>query len=112
MMVHCEKCALAYDDADRMTFCPHDLIMPAADLAQKKAGLALLERDICFAHMPAGPVHRVQSVSWNGMVTLRDMAGEFAPHLFVQADGSSAEQRLIEHQTGAASHTTGIVPSL
>jgi hypothetical protein len=56
--------------------------MPVADLEQKKAGLALLERDICFAHQPDGPTHRVQSVGWNGMVTLTDMTGEFAPHLF------------------------------
>lgn len=85
MKVRCETCSTDFDDADRLTFCPHELIMPAADLAQKKMGLALCERDICFQHMPAGPVHRVQSVSWNGMVTLHGMAGEFAPHLFVLA---------------------------
>lgn len=85
MIVKCKTCNRDFDDADRMTFCPHDFIMPAAELAQKKAALALCERDICFAHMPDGPSHRVQSVSWNGMVTLHDMVGEFAPHLFVIA---------------------------
>jgi hypothetical protein len=65
--------------------------MPAADLAQKKAALALCERDICFAHMPDGPAHRIQSVSWNGMVTLHDMVGEFAPHLFVLAAAATAK---------------------
>jgi hypothetical protein len=85
MMVLCQTCQSTYDDADRLTYCPHEPIMPPEDLAQKKAGLALLERDICFAHQPDGPVHRVRSVGWNGMVTLAHMSGEFAPHLFVIA---------------------------
>lgn len=87
MRVNCETCRLSYDDADRSTCCPHDLIMPFSDLQQKKAALALCERDLCFAHMPNGPTHRIQSVSWNGMVTLHDMVGEFAPHLFVISEG-------------------------
>lgn len=85
MMINCESCNLAYDDADRTTICPHGLIMPIDDLNRKKAALALCERDICFAHQPEGPTHRVQSVNWNGMLTLHDMTGEFAPHLFVIA---------------------------
>lgn len=85
MMVICETCGENYDDADCMTFCPHRLIMPAADLAQKKLAIELCERDICFAHQPDGPRHRIQSVSWNGMVTLHEMVGEFAPHLFIVA---------------------------
>lgn len=82
-IVQCEKCGAIIDDADRTTICPHDLIMPAADLEQKKAGLELIGKDICFAHQLNGPHHRVQSCSWNGMITLQGMAGEFAPHLFV-----------------------------
>jgi len=78
-----------YDDADRSTICPHALIMAADDLAQKKAAIALCERDICFAHQPNGPVHRIQSVSWNGMVILHDMTGEFSPHLFVAVSRSA-----------------------
>lgn len=85
MMGKCCDCNTWYDDARRNTICPHDLIMPEADMDQKIAGLALCERDVCFAHQPEGPTHRVQSVSWNGMVTLTDMVGEFAPHLFVIA---------------------------
>lgn len=83
MIMNCDRCSAAYDDADRSTLCPHDLIMPAKDLERKKAALDLLGRDICFAHQPDGPVHRVQTVDWNGMVTLADMVGKFAPHLFV-----------------------------
>jgi hypothetical protein len=85
MFRRCNDCGTDYDDADRLTFCPHDLIMDADDLAQKKLGLSLIGKPICFAHQPQGPVHRVRSVSWNGMVTLADMVGEFAPHLFVSA---------------------------
>lgn len=85
MQISCTSCGLSYDDADRNTICPHPLIMPAGDLAQKKAGLALIGRAVCFAHQPDGPAHQVQAIGWNGMVTLRDMAGEFAPHLFVLA---------------------------
>lgn len=83
MMVTCADCNLSYDDADRSTICPHDLIMPIDDLVQKKLALDLCEKDICFAHQPDGPMHRIQSVNWNGMVTLHDMVGQFAPHLFV-----------------------------
>lgn len=85
MIVNCTSCGAAFDDADCTTICPHDLIMPAADLEQKKAGLALLDKDICFAHQPDGPVRRVKWVGWNGMVGIHDMSGEFAPHLFVVA---------------------------
>lgn len=88
MMTKCTDCGATYDDADRVTICPHDLIMPAADLEQKKLGLELIGRDICFAHEPNGPVRRVQSVGWNGMVTITGMAGEFAPHLFVVKESS------------------------
>ncbi len=85
MKTRCTDCGETYDDADRTTICPHELIMPAADLVQKKAGLALIGKDIRFAHQPEGPTHRVQAVGWNGMVKLADMSGEFAPHLFVPA---------------------------
>lgn len=85
MRVDCPDCNLSYDDADRSTICPHELIMPIDDLVQKKLALDLCEKDICFAHQPDGPVHRIRSISWNGMVTLHDMVGEFAPHIFVVA---------------------------
>lgn len=89
----CNSCGVTLDDADRSTICPHPLIMPADDLAQKKAGLALMDRDICFAHEPDGLVRRVQYVTWNGMVGLHGMSGEFAPHLFVPARGAAMTAR-------------------
>jgi hypothetical protein len=85
MIVECPDCGATYRDEDRLTYCPHEPIMAADDLEQKKYALSLLERDICFAHQPNGPTHRIQSVGWNGMITLHDMVGEFAPHLFVVA---------------------------
>ena len=84
-MVPCHDCSTIYDDADRSTICPHNLIMPPADLLQKKLALELCDHDICFAHQPEGSIHRIQSIEWNGMVTLHDMVGQFAPHLFVIA---------------------------
>lgn len=89
MIVQCEDCGISFDDATRDTGCPHEQFMSDDDLKQKDLGILLLGRDICFAHQPNGPVHRIQSVGWNGMVTLHDMAGEFAPHLFVIHKGGS-----------------------
>lgn len=89
MTRNCAFCGSLFDDADQSTVCPHPLIMPVADLAQKKRAIELMSRDICFAHQPAGPTHRIQSVGWNGMVTLHDMPGEFAPHLFVIKGGDT-----------------------
>jgi hypothetical protein len=83
MNTECRDCHQKYDDADRSTICPHPLLMPRKDLEQKKLGLSLLGRPVRFAHMPGNAPMRVQSVNWNGMVTVEGMVGEFAPHLFV-----------------------------
>jgi hypothetical protein len=83
MIRTCESCQAVYDDAERYTYCPHDRFMSAEDLEQKKAGIALIGKQIHFAHQPGGPLYRVRSVGWNGMVTIDNMVGEFAPHLFV-----------------------------
>jgi hypothetical protein len=80
MIVRCPTCQ-TYDDAARLTY--WDQFISSDDLLQKDAALALLGKPVCFAHQPDGPAHRVQSIGWNGMVTLNDMVGEFAPHLFV-----------------------------
>lgn len=86
MQVSCGKCGISYDDARRFTFCPHNSFMTEAELGQKDAGIALVGKTIRFAHEPDGPDRRVQSVGFTGMVTLHDMTGEFAPHLFVVVD--------------------------
>ena len=60
----------------------------ADDVARLKLGAALLGRDVRFAHQPEGPLHHVNAVGSDGMVRLADMAGDFAPHLFVIASES------------------------
>jgi hypothetical protein len=88
----CQKCGLKYDDADRSTICPHELIMPIEDLERKKLAITLAEKPLRF-HGPdilgspfVAPLF-ISSISWNGMVTLRGLEnyGEFAPHLFTNA---------------------------
>jgi len=81
MNVKCKTCGTRYDDADRSTLCPHLLIMSAEDREQKKVALSLLGKDVYFAHRPE-EIYRVQAVSYNGMVSISGMVGEFAPHLF------------------------------
>lgn len=82
MNVTCTKCGTEFDDARRNTICPHPKIMSDADMDQKDAGLALIGKDIVFNHQPDGPIWHVQSVAFDGMVTLCDLPGNFAPHLF------------------------------
>lgn len=80
----CDDCGMRYDDARRLTYCPHDPLMSDADLAQKDMAISLTGKTIRFNHQhDTGPDFRVQSVGWNGMVTLDAFPGEFAPHLFV-----------------------------
>jgi hypothetical protein len=86
MTTTCPKCGLRYDDAVRLTFCPHDALMSDHDLAQKDAGNALFGKDVRFALQLHGPVHHIRSVGWDGRVTIDGIVGEFAPHLFVVVD--------------------------
>lgn len=83
VIVACDKCQWAYDDAERLTYCPHAPIMSAYNLEQKDAGIALLGKPVRFVNQPSSRGHMVRAVGWNGMVTLDDMAGEFSPYLFV-----------------------------
>lgn len=85
MIVQCCDCQKFFDDARRNTICPHDKFLTDDLIAQKDLAIWLIGKEVCFNHMPAGPRYRIQSVSWNGMVTLAGMTGEFAPHLFVVA---------------------------
>lgn len=82
MMSRCERCRRRYDDAECSTICPHKLIMPRYLLEQKELALTLLGREVTFNHTPNGPFRRVDSVGWDGMVTIEGFVGSFAPHLF------------------------------
>jgi len=65
-------------------------MITTADQDRLKLGAALLGRDVRFAHQPEGPLHHVNAVASNGMVRLANMAGEFAPHLFVAEESEPA----------------------
>lgn len=82
MLVKCVTCGEAFDDAARTTICPHQLLMSDAHLRQKDLAYALMGKVVRFAHQPDGPDHRIVSCNYIGMVTLRDIVGEFAPSLF------------------------------
>lgn len=85
MKVTCPDCKLKYDDARRLTFCPHDPLMSDEHLEQKDAGLALQGKDVRFAHEAGhGKIWHVESCNHIGQVALKDMPGWFAPHLFVE----------------------------
>ena len=88
MNVRCDDCGKEYDDAERDTGCPHERFLSVEDQARKDMAISLIVagRPIRFAHQPDGPTHRIQAVNWIGMVTLDDLPGEFAPHLFVAAE--------------------------
>jgi hypothetical protein len=45
----------------------------------------MIGKQVFFAHQPKGPPHRVKAIGRDGMVTLDDMDGEFAPSLFIPA---------------------------
>lgn len=81
MNTRCSTCGTAYDDAERSTICPHDRFLSPALQAQKDLALSLVGKELMWASGAGGDV-RVQSVGWDGMVTLSGWSGEFAPHLF------------------------------
>ena len=87
MMVRCEECGARFDDALRLTYCPHDKLMDDKSMKQKIAAIALSDGGpVRFAHQKnTGPDYRILSISWDGMITLDALHGEFAPHLFVKS---------------------------
>lgn len=86
----CDTCGHQYDDADCTTICPHGLLMSRTLLNQKDKALALFGKPVRFVHQrDSGDTYRVQSVNWEGMVTLDALPGEFAPSLFVVVEEAS-----------------------
>lgn len=88
MKVHCLKCRKTFDDARCNTICPHEQFLPDDLIKQKDLAISLIGKDLYFNHMPDGPRYKVQSVGWDGMITLcggDELPGEFAPHLFMVA---------------------------
>jgi hypothetical protein len=83
MIVVCEKCHKRYDDAERSTICPHELLWDPETLARKDVSISLLGKHVSFAHQPHGEVHQVTAVNFEGMVGLHDLPGWFDPIVFV-----------------------------
>lgn len=85
MNILCVDCFTYFDDARRLSYCPHEPLASDEILDRKDAAARLLMANtVRFNHeADTGPDRKIQSVSWDGMVTLGDLAGEFAPHLFV-----------------------------
>ena len=82
MTVTCKNCRISYDDAECMTLCPHQRFISEDDARQKDLAFSLIWKDLQFHHTThMAPLH-VQSINSTGMVTLRELPGEFAPHLF------------------------------
>ncbi len=89
MIVTCRKCGKSFDDACRFTYCPHRLFLTRDEAEQKDLGLKLLMdgKPVRFAHQrESGPSYRINACGRMGMLTLEGLAGEFAPHLFVQVE--------------------------
>ena len=84
MNTRCNTCGHRYDDAECLTLCPHELLMSRELLALKDKALSLLGKPLRFVHQQeSGEIYRIQSVGWDGMVTLDLLPGEFAASLFV-----------------------------
>ena len=91
MRVTCDKCRVMYDDAKAFTFCPHERFMSDQTAAQKDLGVSLVGKPLKWANEinePTAAVLYIESVGFDGMVTLRGWTGEFAPTCFkVVRDG-------------------------
>ena len=85
MIVTCKTCLIVHDDAQQYTYCPHDKFLSDDQARQKDLGLALIGKEVWFAHLQKGDKHCVTSVNFEGMVSISDMTGWFAPHIFVLA---------------------------
>lgn len=88
MNVTCATCTVVFDDAERLTYCPHDRFMSEADLKQKIDGIELLGKYVRFVHRQFDGPRRVIGCGPTGMVEIEGMSGEFAPHLFTVAEVS------------------------
>lgn len=82
MITICRDCNASYDDARMWTICPHEPFLTVEQALQKDLAAKLIGKRIRFAHQSEAETHLITSILWDGMVTLDDLPGEFAPHLF------------------------------
>ena len=85
MNVQCDKCHKRYDDAKKWTICPHEQFLSDTQFARKDLAISLIGKDLYFAHRQEGEMFHISTVTWEGMVTLDNLPGEFTPGLFVVA---------------------------
>lgn len=86
MITKCPDCKASYDDARLSTICPHEAFLTVQQAEQKDLALKLAGKRVRFAHQSETEVHTIMAIGWDGMVQLRDLPGEFAPHLFRVVD--------------------------
>lgn len=91
MRVTCEVCHQSYDDAQRLTYCPHDMLMSMADLARKDLAISLMGKSIRLRHEPASKATKVVEINWQGMIIVDGVRGLFDPTMFVVMDGEQTE---------------------
>lgn len=83
MITKCPDCNASYDDARLSTICPHEAFLTVQQAEQKDLAMKLAGKRVSFVNMSDTAVYRIRAVRWDGMVELDELAGEFAPHLFV-----------------------------
>jgi hypothetical protein len=79
----CRKCGAQYDDAEQWTICPHVRLKSPEQQAQWEVGRKLLGHRIRFGHLPEGSGYQCIALTFEGMVCIDGLPGQFAPHLFV-----------------------------
>ena len=83
MTIDCRYCGKRFDDARCWTICPHESLMSDKHLNQKDRAMKLLGKAVVFNHMPDEKPRRIESITWDGMVSVSGMEGYFAPWCFV-----------------------------
>jgi hypothetical protein len=88
MNVTCQQpnCHAEYDDAERSTLCPHNLIMSREDLDRKILAITLAGKKVRFNHQSDIEARNVQVITFDGWVAVEGVTGLFAPHLFTVVD--------------------------
>lgn len=85
----CDDCGSAYDDARCTTICPHEPFLSVDQAERKDRANELLGRDLWFPERAgwrgdAAPPYRIQSIAWDGMVSLAGRPGSyFEPRMFL-----------------------------
>ena len=72
MIVICDKCQLEYDDARRLTICPHDKLLPDEDMERKIKALQIFDSRKTYRVKGSGDelVGTISSVDAFGYVSL------------------------------------------